>query len=437
MPTAATTASPRPCLDLEPSNSTANSSVETTTTAARNISSYFPPRSSSSGQQQPAGTPSDVADVQHELTWASANDWPACEPQPDDGVDQTAYHPQHHNGGDKQDLEQEQADIAELLGLPIQDPFEESLYYDAATMAGLNSVSLAAINRLRAYKPPPFPLWDTLPARRRAAVLVLLYADRWGDLRVVITMRAASLRSFSGHAALPGGKADSKDETPYQIARREAFEEIGLPMDDTRIPKPFRIEPICLLPPSLARTHLVVTPCVAFLHADKLDADSPTPLVDESLIPRLDAREVAAVFSAPFYNFLKADDLPPRPGQELPPGSWYEGAWMSWKDLPWRVHNFYVPVNNQRVAKPRRASVQGNLGEALEEQQEQEGRFKVWGMTGRLLVDAARIAYGEEPEIEHNETYGDYDIILRAEEEGVFKEVGEAQKAAGNEPAKI
>jgi 8-oxo-dGTP pyrophosphatase MutT (NUDIX family) len=72
----------------------------------------------------------------------------------------------------------------------------------------------AAIARLRAYKPPPFPLWDRLPLSRRAAVLMLLYADRRGDLRVVITMRAASLRSFSGHAALPGGKADSLDETP-------------------------------------------------------------------------------------------------------------------------------------------------------------------------------------------------------------------------------
>lgn len=208
-------------------------------------------------------------------------------------------------------------------------------------------------------------------------------------------------------------------------------------MNDLQMPKPFRIEPICFLPPSLARTHLVVTPCVAFLHADKPDADSAAPLVDESLIPRLDAREVAAVFSAPFYNFLKAGDLPPRPGQELPPGSWYEGAWTLWKDMPWRVHNFFVPVNNQRVAKPRRASLQGNLGEALEEQEEQEGRFKVWGMTGRLLVDAARIAYGEKPEMEHNETYGDYDIILRAEEEGVFKELGEAQKPASNEPAKM
>ncbi|CAG9938259.1 unnamed protein product [Clonostachys rosea f. rosea IK726] len=99
------------------------------------------------------------------------------------------------------------------LGLPT----EASLYYDASTMAPLSALSAAAIARLRAYRPPPFPFWDQLPARKRAAVLILLYADRWGDLRVVITMRAASLRSFSGHAALPGGKADSVDESPCAL----------------------------------------------------------------------------------------------------------------------------------------------------------------------------------------------------------------------------
>lgn len=75
----------------------------------------------------------------------------------------------------------------------------------------------AAISRLRAYKSAPFPIWDKLPPRKRAAVLLLLYADRWGDLRVVITMRAATLRSFSGHAALPGGKADYVEETPCRF----------------------------------------------------------------------------------------------------------------------------------------------------------------------------------------------------------------------------
>ncbi|PHH62907.1 hypothetical protein CDD82_1953 [Ophiocordyceps australis] len=316
----------------------------------------------------------------------------------------------------------------------------ESLYYDASTMASLNPTSLAAINRLRAYKPPPLPLWDSLPPRRRAAVLLLLYADRWGDLRVVVTMRAASLRTFSGHAALPGGKADDMHETPYDIARREAFEEIGLPVDDARIPRPFRIEPLCLLPPSMARNHLIVMPYAALLTADADPASplSSRPLVEESLMPRLDAREVAAVFSASLYNFLKASDLPVRPGQTLPPGRWYDGAWMSWHDVSWRVHNFYVPVNNQRVSRPRRPSNEDqSTADALSREQEFVGRFKVWGMTARLLVDAARIAYDEEPEMEHNETFGDMEIISRVEQEGGFVEQGGLHVPSGNGSAKM
>jgi hypothetical protein len=178
-----------------------------------------------------------------------------------------------------------------------------------------------------------------------------------------------------------------------------------------------------------------VTPCVAFLHADRKSASAsassshgPEPAVEDTMIPRLDAREVAAVFSASFYNFLKADDLPPRPGQVLPPGHWYDGSWLRFKDIPWRVHNFYVPVNDQRVARPRRGSTQSNLAEKLGEEQEHTGRFKVWGMTGRILVDAARIAYGEEPEMEHNETYGDEDVIMRAQQEGQFEESAEQER---------
>ncbi|KAF4123474.1 NUDIX domain [Geosmithia morbida] len=356
----------------------------------------------------------------------------------------------------------------EAVQAAVREALEASSYYDASTMAPLSPSSAIAISRLRAYRPPPFPLWDKLPARKRAAVLILLYADRWGDLRVVITMRAASLRSFSGHAALPGGKADSTQETPYQIARREASEEIGLPLDDRNLPKPFRVEQLCCLPPSLARTHLVVTPCVAFLHADRtadtvaadgtggdgggrrgggvggvegVGGESDEVRVQESMMPHLDAREVAALFSAPLYNFLRDRDLPPPAGsgQTLPDGPFYDGYWKEFKDYPWRVHNFYVPVNNQRVIKPRRrrqssaasaaatttpAQAQDGAGaqEALADKLDEGGRFKVWGMTARILVDAARIAYGEEPDMEHNDSFGDADIILAAEKEGVLRD---------------
>lgn len=264
------------------------------------------------------------------------------------------------------------------------------------------TISKAALARLRAYKPPPFPLYDQLPVSRRAAVLLLLFADRRGDLRIVITMRAASLRNYSGHAALPGGKADNLTETPFEIARREAYEEIGLPLDDSKFPKHFRIEHLCQLPFNLAKTELAVAPCVAFLHSNGGS-------VEEQMIPRLDAKEVAAVFSAPFHNFLRAEDEV-RPG-EVVPGSkkdWYAGAWTDWHEGRWRMHEFHVPVTNQTVTKPKiREGGQKSISDDVEEEEEQPQRYKVWGMTARILVDAARVAYGENPEFEHNDHFGD------------------------------
>jgi len=59
-----------------------------------------------------------------------------------------------------------------------------------------------AIHRLRNYAPPPTS-YGQVPLSRRAAVLILLYVDPNGNLRVVITMRAKTLSSctylsFSG-----------------------------------------------------------------------------------------------------------------------------------------------------------------------------------------------------------------------------------------------
>ena len=78
-----------------------------------------------------------------------------------------------------------------------------------------------AVARLRAYKPPPFPLWDKLPVSRRAAVLILLFADRRGDLRVVITMRAATLRSFSGPLTPRIDSLCNNCTSSYQLEPRE------------------------------------------------------------------------------------------------------------------------------------------------------------------------------------------------------------------------
>ncbi|EOD50239.1 putative nudix domain protein [Neofusicoccum parvum UCRNP2] len=267
-------------------------------------------------------------------------------------------------------------------------------------MATLTPASAAAIARLRAYKPPPTQYLN-LPLARRAAVLILLFADKRGDLRVVLTMRAAGMNTYAGHAALPGGRADALSETPFQTARREAFEEIGLPLSPTALPPPFRIEHLCQLPANLARTELGVRPCVAYLAADRGNNLSPSAAAvtaEDVLIPRLSAQEVAAVFTAPFRGFLSADaETGASAGEEEAggeaagfPATWYRGVWTDWHESRWRMHNFYVP-------------------DPLADLE----RFRVFGMTARILVDAARVAYDEEPQFEHNSHFGDEDMIAR------------------------
>jgi 8-oxo-dGTP pyrophosphatase MutT (NUDIX family) len=231
----------------------------------------------------------------------------------------------------------------------------------------------------------------------------------------------------AGQAALPGGKADDLSETPFQTARREAFEEIGLPLTDSKLPPPFRIEHLCQLPTNFARTELGVRPCVAFLspHPD-YPKDKPIPSVEGTLIPRLDAREVAAVFTAPLYNFLKEKDP-----SDTPEHRWYEGLWMDWNSTRWRFHNFYVPVAGQRVAWALPTSTSPAVGSsslpyrdipqaanAAREARDATKRFRVFGMTGRIMVDAARVAYDERPEFDVTEHLGDEDMIGKMLGEG-------------------
>lgn len=189
-------------------------------------------------------------------------------------------------------------------------------------------------------------------------------------------------------------------------------------------------------------------PCVALLHAvDPVTGETTDP--EETLIPRLDAREVAAVFTAPFAQFLRATD-DPRWGSDNPT-EWYQGAWTEWHRENWRsmfslffffylvsllpmglrytskprltraVHQFFVPIDPKTVVKPRSSNqAQQEAASALEEKERSGAvtRYRVFGMTARILVDVARLAYAREPEFEHNSHFGDERLIAQLREMG-------------------
>lgn len=68
-----------------------------------------------------------------------------------------------------------------------------------------------------------------------AAVLVPVYEDAAGELRVVLTKRRPDLRRHAGEISFPGGRRDSEDATLMDTALREAEEEIGLPRADLAV----------------------------------------------------------------------------------------------------------------------------------------------------------------------------------------------------------
>lgn len=73
--------------------------------------------------------------------------------------------------------------------------------------------------------PAPGPR-PSASAPRPSAVLVALFEEE-GEARVVLTRRAAHLRTHTGEVAFPGGRLEA-GEGPVEGALREAFEEVGL-----------------------------------------------------------------------------------------------------------------------------------------------------------------------------------------------------------------
>ena len=104
---------------------------------------------------------------------------------------------------------------------------------------------------------------DDVPFRGRAqdtgreAAVLVLFADGPDGPDLLLTERAAALRSHAGQAAFPGGGNDPGDADLVGTALREAAEETGL--------DPATVVPLALLPPlTIPVSGFAVTPVLAW-----------------------------------------------------------------------------------------------------------------------------------------------------------------------------
>ncbi|GAA6012905.1 hypothetical protein JCM11491_006220 [Sporobolomyces phaffii] len=257
---------------------------------------------------------------------------------------------------------------------------EDASLGDLSSISPLSPHSLAALSNLARYRAPTR---DAYPhPEGRAAVLVCLFGNRTGNnLNVLLTTRAETL------LALPGGKMDPTDINLEATARREAWEEVGIPVDTTRI------RYLTTLPPFLMRNLSLVTPVVVLI-------------LDYSLKPELNSAEVSELFSFPLEGFLLATPRPPvfrepptvckraqRPYHTTEDYAWYDGK-------PHRFHAF------EADPKP------------------------ITGVTAEMLIHTAMIAYGREPEyvLRADNEMSHQELIQRALRDPRWEEVRAEQR---------
>ena len=122
------------------------------------------------------------------------------------------------------------------------------------------------------------PIFTERQPQQAAVLLALVMRGPTGQTPyVLLTQRAAHMKTHSGQVAFPGGKVDPQDASVQAAALREAHEEVGL--------HPRHVQVLGQLPVYLTGTAYHVTPVVALVSSDmQLQAN---------------ADEVADVFEVP------------------------------------------------------------------------------------------------------------------------------------------
>ena len=69
---------------------------------------------------------------------------------------------------------------------------------------------------------------DSTIYKKAGVLILLLHENDKEDMSILFTKRSANLSTHSGEVSFPGGKWEEQDESLFDTAVRESYEEIGL-----------------------------------------------------------------------------------------------------------------------------------------------------------------------------------------------------------------
>jgi len=250
-------------------------------------------------------------------------------------------------------------------------------------MSSLSTLELIS-NIKRFVVPKVYPIPTIWPSHRRSAVMIILFVGNYGELRVLLTKRSRQLNNFSGHVSLPGGKADNDNETEVEVARRECFEEIGLPYDEDLSRQGLKLEYLNMMPCYLSRTFLSVRPVVCFLQ----DRVKPSEQI-KNLKLLLNPGETSSIFSIPLLDLIDQHEK-----REYLKKSVHT---YNWGHLKWPLKHFYYPTKSDHEVTWLEdiidlSSDDDDFLDDMEEHNQGKDIKDLWGLTAQMLYDLANIA---------------------------------------------
>ena len=103
---------------------------------------------------------------------------------------------------------------------------------------------------------------DSTDYKKAGVLILLLHGNDKEDMRILFTKRSSNLSTHSGEVSFPGGKWEEQDESLFDTALRESYEEIGLKQNNM-----IKLGSLNFL---LSRHKVEVNPFVGYLETEQV-----------------------------------------------------------------------------------------------------------------------------------------------------------------------
>jgi coenzyme A diphosphatase NUDT7 len=145
------------------------------------------------------------------------------------------------------------------------------------------------------------------------SVMIPIIQQRDGRIQILFEKRAATLKGQPGEICFPGGRFEEGDQNPWETARRETCEELGI--------EPDSVQYLGQLDYIITHSRRIIYPFIGFIRSGTTFCENPDEVEEIYL---LDLEKLMSVEPEFHHISLKAEPSKDFPLHLIPNGAQYE-----------------------------------------------------------------------------------------------------------------